>query len=124
MGKKISQLDIVSLPFEGEELFAMVEDSGTKATPLSTLQTFLSGQTFIASPDKNNFFGNLSGTGGTVTQTFVGSISGSKDLAIGLNQSVCGSFASVAGGCGNKAIGDCSIVAGGRITVLVVLLLQ
>ena len=75
MGKKISQLTIAALPYEGEELFAMVEDSGTKATPLSTLQTFLSGQSYIASPDKNNFFGNLSGTGGPVTQTFVGNIS-------------------------------------------------
>ena len=48
MGKKISQLTIASFPYEGEDLFAMVEGGGTKGAPLSTLQTFLSAQDFIA----------------------------------------------------------------------------
>ena len=117
MGKKISQLTIAALPYEGEELFAMVEDSGTKATPLSTLQTFLSGQSYIASPDKNNFFGNLSGTGGAVTQTFVGDISSVGRVTIGGGALMCntGAYSSILGGNNNTIlVAPCSIVAGGN----------
>ena len=54
MGKKISQLTIASTPYEGEELFAMVEDNATVAAPISSFQSFLSGQDHLASPYKNN----------------------------------------------------------------------
>ena len=67
MGKKISELTIASTPYEGEELFAMVEDNATVAAPISTFQSFLSGQDHLASPHKNNTF--------TVGQTIRANIS-------------------------------------------------
>jgi len=106
MGKKISELTIASTPYEGEELFAMVEDNATVAAPLSSLQTFLSGQDHLASPHKNNNF--------TVAQTVRANIS-SFSLNVGINNTVSlGTNASITGGKENKAACCNSTVAGGE----------
>ena len=107
MGKKISELTIASTPYEGEELFAMVEDNATVAAPISSFQSFLSGQDHLASPQKNNRF--------ACTQTFLGTISGATILTIGGGtQNNSSTLGSILGGSDNTNTGNCSVVAGGK----------
>ena len=105
MGKKISQLTIASTPYEGEELFAMVEDSATVAAPISSFQSFLSGQDHLASPHKNNNF--------VCDQTIAGTLS-SEQLNVGTqNNASLGTGASIAGGFKQTATSNHTFIGGG-----------
>ena len=111
MGKKITQLPDNQLPYDGNELVAIVESGETRQGTLSSLVSYLSGALYnnqypLATPHRNNFF--------TATQTFLGSISASGGLVMGSKAETTGTDASVAGGCCNTASGGCSTVAGGR----------
>ena len=102
MGKKISQLNRNELPYEGNELVAIVETAETRGGTLSSFMNYLSGAKYgtaqdspIATPLANNFF--------QATQSVAGDLSASGKLVIGTS-TVVGTLASIAGGTVVKVI--------------------
>ena len=107
MGKKITQLTyFTGKQYEGEELFAMVEDGVTLGAPISSFQTYLSGVCTIASPRKNNFF--------ACTQTIQGSLCATQNLTVGGDHINTGSSSAIAGGTQSTVTGSCAFVGGGE----------
>ena len=116
MGIKITGLPDNQLPYDGNELMAVVESGQTRRGSLSSFLNYLSGAEYdidhggsnkpvqpIASPLKNNYF--------CTTQTIAGNISGTGNIVLGENGEG-GTCAAALGTC-NAAAGSCATVAGG-----------
>ena len=92
MGKKISQLNRNELPYEGNELVAIVETAETRGGTLSSFMNYLSGAKYgtaqdspIATPLANNFFQATQSItpGGSLAGTGSGGLSAAGKLAVG-----------------------------------------
>lgn len=127
MGVKISSLPITSLPYTGNEQFAIVQSGSTKAGTLSSLTSYLSGA-LLSDSELAALSGNWQSTSTTfransanyavknANNNFSASQTINGDgvtLNVGNNNNVIGSNSVVLGGTSNLVGGPYSAVVGG-----------